>query len=133
MRPSDRYVKIVEWSEENGCYVGRAPGLVLGGCHGDDERKVSNELLAIVEEAIVPYEAGGRPLPPPTAGRISRTVSIASRHPGRSFRAGGELLKAAAALLPVDQRAPRLPLPRLPRPRLPLPCRNDAMDAPNVD
>lgn len=69
MKPSDRYVKIVEWSEEDGCYVGSAPGLVLGGCHGDDERKVFDELLTIVEEAISLYEADGKALPPPTAGR----------------------------------------------------------------
>lgn len=69
MKPSDRYVKIVEWSEQDGCYVGSAPGLVLGGCHGDDERKVFDELLTIVEEAISLYEADGKALPPPTAGR----------------------------------------------------------------
>ena len=33
MKDSARYAKIVEWSEEDHCYVGSAPGLVLGGCH----------------------------------------------------------------------------------------------------
>lgn len=89
MRPSDRYVKIVEWSEENGCYVGRAPGLVLGGCHGDDERKVSNELLAIVEEAIVPYEAGGTPLPSDCrSGSREQSRSHRATPAGHSARAG---------------------------------------------
>lgn len=37
MKPSARYAKIVEWSEEDGCYVGSAPGLIYGGCHGDEE------------------------------------------------------------------------------------------------
>ena len=36
--PSTRYVKIVEWSEEDQAYAGSAPGLLLGGCHGSDER-----------------------------------------------------------------------------------------------
>ncbi len=27
MRPSDRYLKIVEWSDEDQCYVGTCPGL----------------------------------------------------------------------------------------------------------
>ena len=36
MKLSDRYLKIVEWSEEDGCYVGRCPGLMLGGVHGMD-------------------------------------------------------------------------------------------------
>jgi predicted RNase H-like HicB family nuclease len=69
MKDSARYVKIVEWSEEDGCYVGSAPGLILGGCHGDDERQVFDELCQIVEEAIDLYRQDGKPLPPPTAGR----------------------------------------------------------------
>ena len=69
MRPSDKYVKIVEWSEEDQVYVGSAPGLILGGCHGDDERAVFDELCRIVDEAITLYRADGRPLPPATAGK----------------------------------------------------------------
>jgi hypothetical protein len=69
MKPSDRYVKIVEWSERDQAYVGSAPGLILGGCHGDDERAVFDELCAIVEDAIALYEEDGKPLPPPTSGR----------------------------------------------------------------
>jgi len=30
-KTSDRYVKVVAWSEEDQCYVGRCPGLMLGG------------------------------------------------------------------------------------------------------
>ena len=40
MKESARYVKIVEWSHEDQCYVGSCPGLFLGGCHGDDEQAV---------------------------------------------------------------------------------------------
>jgi predicted RNase H-like HicB family nuclease len=69
MKDSARYAKIVEWSEEDHCYVGSAPGLILGGCHGLDEKEVFAELLEIVEEAIALYRADGKPLPPPTAGR----------------------------------------------------------------
>jgi hypothetical protein len=69
VKPSDRYVKIVEWSESDQAYVGSAPGLILGGCHGDDERTVFDELCDIVEEAIALYEQDGKPLPPPTSGR----------------------------------------------------------------
>ena len=60
MKASARYVKIVEWSEEDNCYVGSAPGLILGGCHGDDERAVFTELCQIVEEAIALYEQDGK-------------------------------------------------------------------------
>jgi hypothetical protein len=45
MKDSQRYVKIVEWSELDGVYVGSAPDLFYGGCHGDDEVEVFRELL----------------------------------------------------------------------------------------
>lgn len=69
MKDSARYAKIVEWSEEDRCYVGSAPGLFLGGCHGPDEQAVFEELCQIVEEAIKLYRQDGKPLPPATAGR----------------------------------------------------------------
>jgi predicted RNase H-like HicB family nuclease len=69
VKESARYVKIVEWSEEDQCYVGSSPGLVYGGCHGDDEKQVFNELCQIVEEAIALYRKEGKPLPPATSGR----------------------------------------------------------------
>ena len=69
MKESARYVKIVEWSDEDQCYAGSCPGLFLGGCHGDDERAVFEELCMIVEETISLYHADGNPLPPATAGR----------------------------------------------------------------
>ena len=50
MKPSDRYLKLVEWSEEDGCYVGRCPELMLGGVHGSDEKKVFAELCEVIEE-----------------------------------------------------------------------------------
>ncbi|NWF55754.1 MAG: hypothetical protein HXY45_13270 [Syntrophaceae bacterium] len=69
MKDSAKYVKIVEWSEEDQCYVGSAPGLIYGGCHGDDECRVFEELCQIVEEAIELYRKEGRLLPPATSGR----------------------------------------------------------------
>jgi predicted RNase H-like HicB family nuclease len=69
MKDSAKYAKIVEWSDEDQCYIGSAPGLIFGGCHGDDEKAVFNELCEIVEEAIAIYHKEGRPLPPPTSGR----------------------------------------------------------------
>lgn len=69
MRESARYAKIVAWSEEDHCFVGSAPGLLYGGCHGSDEVEVFAELCRVVEEAIELYHREGKPLPPPTAGR----------------------------------------------------------------
>ena len=52
------YAKIIEWSNEDQCYVGRVPGLFHGGCHGDDELQVFLELCEIVDEVIEIYQEG---------------------------------------------------------------------------
>ncbi len=79
MKSSARYVKIVEWSDEDQCYVGSCPGLFYGGCHGADEREVISELCRIVEETVELYRRDGRPLPSPTAGKdyANRMLEIA--------------------------------------------------------
>ena len=63
-----RYLKIVEWSDEDQCFVGSCPGLLYGGCHGNDEQAVFAELCEIVSETIELYQIENRQLPPPTAG-----------------------------------------------------------------
>ena len=68
MKSSDKYLKIVEWSEEDQCYVGTCPGLMLGGIHGDDEAKVYKELCQAVEEWIEVYQEDGEALPAATTG-----------------------------------------------------------------
>ncbi|MBN1425655.1 toxin-antitoxin system HicB family antitoxin [Candidatus Fermentibacteria bacterium] len=88
MKRSDRYLKIVEWSPEDECYVGTCPGLMLGGVHGDDEAAVYAELCDVVREWMRIYEEDGEPLPAPTAGR---------EYSGRFvLRAGRELHKELA-------------------------------------
>lgn len=69
MKASDNYLKIVEWSKEDGCYIGYCPGLMLGGVHGDDETKVFKELCESVDEWIDIYHKDGQALPKATAGR----------------------------------------------------------------
>jgi predicted RNase H-like HicB family nuclease len=69
MKESTRYVKIVEWSEEDQCFIGSCPGLLAGGCHGSDERAVFAELCEIVDETIELYHQDGKPLPPETSGK----------------------------------------------------------------
>lgn len=78
MTNASRYVKIVEWSDEDRCYVGSCPGLFYGGCHGDDERSVFAELCELVEETISLYQQEGRVLPPPTSGQdwANRFLSV---------------------------------------------------------
>lgn len=69
MKPSAKYLKIVEWSEEDGCYVGQCPGIIGPCCHGDDEAVVYAELCEIVDEWLAMMDAEHRVLPPPTVGR----------------------------------------------------------------
>ncbi|HEY6329424.1 MAG TPA: hypothetical protein VI756_08800 [Blastocatellia bacterium] len=69
MKDSARYVKIVEWSDEDQCFVGQCPGIVGPCCHGADEAHVYAELCQIVEEWIEILKREGRPLPPATTGK----------------------------------------------------------------
>lgn len=64
-----RYIKVVEWSDEDSCFIGRIPGLIDGGIHGDDEEKVYKELCQVAEEAIELYNESGQSLPTPTANK----------------------------------------------------------------
>jgi predicted RNase H-like HicB family nuclease len=74
MKESTRYAKIVEWSDEDQCFIGTAPGLIYGGCHGNDEKAVFEELCEIVEEVIASHKAHGDALPPPTTGKDWRAL-----------------------------------------------------------
>ena len=68
MTDSSRSVKIVEWSDEDHCFVGHCPGVIGPCCHGDDEVEVYRELCQIVEEWLEIAQQDNRPLPPPTSG-----------------------------------------------------------------
>ena len=64
-----RYLKVVEWSDEDRCFVGSCPGLFFGGCHGSDETAVYRDVCSLVEEHGAEMLAGGEKLPPATAGK----------------------------------------------------------------
>ncbi len=69
MRKRDRYLRIVEWSDEDQCYIGRVPGLALGGVHGKNEAKVYEKLSTLIDEWIQIHEEDNAPLPAGTAGK----------------------------------------------------------------
>jgi predicted HicB family RNase H-like nuclease len=86
MKEKDRYLKIVEWSEEDKCYVGSVPGWIGACCHGQE--KVYKELCKIVDEWIAIYQKDGIQLPPSTVGK---------KYSGKfQLRTGSELHHALA-------------------------------------
>jgi predicted HicB family RNase H-like nuclease len=131
MKSSDRYLKIVEWSEEDGCYVGACPGLMLGGVHGDDEARVYAELCRVVEEWIAIHEQDGAPLPPATARRdysgkfvVRVGKELHQELAVHALREGVSLNSYCAKVLregpvsygsPLDRRVKRTRSPRTPR------------------
>ena len=64
-KEADLYKKIVYWSDEDNCFIGKCPELMYGGVHGDDALKVFIELNQAVEEVIEIFKEDGTPLPQP--------------------------------------------------------------------
>jgi len=69
MTEGAKYVKLVEWPEEDGCFIGSCPELFYGGCHGGDPRVVFDQLCQVVEETVVLYKQDGKILPLPLSGK----------------------------------------------------------------
>jgi predicted HicB family RNase H-like nuclease len=86
MKERDKYLKIVEWSDEDQCYVGSVPGWIGKCCHGDDETKVYKALCQIVDEWIEIYKKDKIKLP---------TSSAKKKYSGKFvLRTGPDLHKA---------------------------------------
>jgi predicted RNase H-like HicB family nuclease len=74
MRATDVYHKWVEWSEEDGVYVGKCPDLITG-IHGNDPIRLYAELCQTVGEVIEHFSRQGRPLPPPRVRPMQEVAS----------------------------------------------------------
>jgi predicted HicB family RNase H-like nuclease len=57
------YLRVVEWSQEDRCFVGSAPPLIGRCCHGATEASVLKQLKPIVEEWIRLADKAGVGLP----------------------------------------------------------------------
>ena len=68
MKLADKYIKLIEWSDQDQCFIGSCPELFFGGCHGDDSRAVFDELCQIIEEMIAIYKQEKKQIPPPLSG-----------------------------------------------------------------
>lgn len=58
-----QYLKFVEWSKQDQCFIGRCPSLFHGTVQGRDEAKVYRELCATVEQWLELLEKDGEALP----------------------------------------------------------------------
>ena len=70
------YLKFVQWSKEDGLFVGYCPDLFIGGiCHGADEQKVYRELIRLVAREIAERTQARQALP---KKRAQVTVPVAA-------------------------------------------------------
>ena len=88
MKTSDKYLKIVQWSKEDQCYVGQCPDLMLGGVHGCDEKQVYAELCDAVEEWIQIHQDDGIPIPPSTHNKDYQKWILKIRNRTSSIQKG---------------------------------------------
>lgn len=73
MKESDAFHKWVEWSDENGAYIGQCPDLI-SGIHGDDPIRLYAELCEVVDDVIRHFKSEGRPLTVPTVRPMRELV-----------------------------------------------------------
>jgi len=98
-----RYTKIVEWSDEDQCFVGRCPEIMLGGVQGSEEAKVYAELCQAVEEMIELIHADGQKLPEPLSAKkfsgkfVLRVEPVIHRRLAAKALAAGESLNSYCA------------------------------------
>ncbi len=93
-----RYMKIVEWSDEDGCFVGSAPPLIGSCCHGQDEAKLYAQLCRIVEEWVEILETDERELPEPLAAKKFSGKFVLRVEPALHRRLAAKALAAGESL-----------------------------------
>ena len=94
------YLRVVEWSAEDRCFVGSAPPLIGRCCHGATEAGVLRQLKRIVDEWIrlADKDGGGLPAPEQPAsysGRfllrvpapVHQALALKARAAGKSLNA----------------------------------------------
>ena len=66
---SARYPRLIEWSAEDGVFVGSAPPLIGQCCHGATETEVATQLAAIVADLVADVLDGKMAMPEPPANK----------------------------------------------------------------
>ena len=94
------YLRVVEWSPEDGCFVGSAPPLIGRCCHGPTEVHILRQLKRIVEEWLRLADEKSITLPAPNglgaySGRfllrvpapVHQSLALKARAAGKSLNA----------------------------------------------
>jgi predicted RNase H-like HicB family nuclease len=65
MKPQDRYLMFVRWSEEDQLYVGYCPDLFPAGgvCHGSTRVEAFTRLCEVVDDTVMGYSTTTARLP----------------------------------------------------------------------
>ncbi len=100
-----RYSKFVEWSDEDGVFVGQCPGLFHGGVHGKDEAAVYKDLCEAVEEWIELLNSDGKPLPEPLDAKKFSGKFVVRVEPALHRRIAAKAQAAGESLNTFVERA----------------------------
>jgi hypothetical protein len=78
MKPEDRYLKFVRWSDEDNLYVGYCPDLFPWGgvCHGATEEETYGGLCALVREELEELRRAGKEIPTPATRPMREAVLV---------------------------------------------------------
>jgi predicted HicB family RNase H-like nuclease len=93
-----RYAKFVEWSDEDKCFIGRCPELMLGGVHGIDEARVYADLCAAVQEMVELIHTDGGEMPRPLGNKEFSGKFVLRLEPAIHRRLAAKALAAGESL-----------------------------------
>jgi hypothetical protein len=76
MNASDRYLKFVQWNEQDSLYVGYCPDLFPWGgvCHDVTEEETYHQLTELVREEVEELARAGKSLPAPATRPMREAV-----------------------------------------------------------
>jgi hypothetical protein len=76
MNATDRYLKFVQWNEEDSLYVGYCPDLFPWGgvCHSTTEEETYHQLAELVRDEVEELTRNGKPLPEPVTRPMREAV-----------------------------------------------------------
>ena len=78
MKTADNYLRIVQWSDEDQCYIGYCPDLFYGGvCYGEQEVDTYENLCDVVCDEIAHRLEKNETLPNPSV-RATRDLDFAA-------------------------------------------------------